>query len=518
LKDNELTLRALVTARLSVATTTIESEERRLKLAHEALSLAQAANDESAQAYALAALCDALAGPEHCQVRASYASDIIERARRLRNWPLELLGRRLRFVAVLELGNRAAAEAEITAYRIRSESFSHQLYRWYVPLWRAMWALAEGRFAQCRELNEQAESEGVSAGSHNALLLGITQRWCLLGEQEDRQGLDRLFGAMDLEQVGGSWARVPAALLQAQLGKSDEARQRLDALAGQLPFLPRDSEWLAYMAQIAETIGLIGSHSIASWTYEALLPFGDLFVIEGIGAAIRGPVQRHLGILGAAMGQTELAERHFDAALQAARTLGAPQLAARIERDAKRSQVQHAADNVFRRNGELWTVYFGGLHVQLRDSKGIHDLAVLLTRPGTHIAAVDLAGAVNSGDAGEVLDASARDAYRRRIIELEEDAAEADAAADVARSARIAAERDALLAQLSAAYGLGGRARRSGSAAERARSAVTARLREAIKRIEAVHPQLGRHVLHSVKTGTFCVYEPESPTRWQVHQ
>jgi len=87
LPDNELTLRALVTARLSVATTTIESEERRLKLAHEALSLAQAANDESAQAYSLAALCDALAGPEHCQVRANYASDIIERARRLRNWP-----------------------------------------------------------------------------------------------------------------------------------------------------------------------------------------------------------------------------------------------------------------------------------------------------------------------------------------------------------------------------------------------------------------------------------------------
>src|SRR5207237_8104818 len=104
LPDNELTLRALVTARRSVATTTIESEERRLKLAHEALSLAQAANDESAQSYALAALCDALAGPEHCQVRANYASDIIERDRRLRNCQLEMVGRRMPLVRLADQG------------------------------------------------------------------------------------------------------------------------------------------------------------------------------------------------------------------------------------------------------------------------------------------------------------------------------------------------------------------------------------------------------------------------------
>ena len=139
LPDNEFTLRALVTARLSVATTTIESEERRLKLAHEALSLAQAANDESAQAYSLAALCDALAGPEHCQVRANYASDIIERARRLRNWPLELLGRRLRLVALLELGNRAAAQGMVAVLQRspRREATANRPARATPGRWRA---------------------------------------------------------------------------------------------------------------------------------------------------------------------------------------------------------------------------------------------------------------------------------------------------------------------------------------------------------------------------------------------
>jgi hypothetical protein len=115
-----------------------------------------------------------------------------------------------------------------------------------------------------------------------------------------------------------------------------------------------------------------------------------------------------------------------------------------------------------------------------------------------------------------VLDAPARAAYRRRVIELEEQAEEADAAGDVGRSGSIAAERDALIEQLTAAYGLGGRARRVGSSAERARTAVTARIREAMRRIEQAHPSLGLHLRRAVRTGTFCVYEPGQATRWQV--
>lgn len=59
-------------------------------------------------------------------------------------------------------------------------------------------------------------------------------------------------------------------------------------------------------------------------------------------------------------------------------------------------------------------------------------------------------------DTGEVIDAQARSACRQRLRELEE-AAEADAAADIERSARIAAERDALVEALTQAYSLGGR-------------------------------------------------------------
>jgi hypothetical protein len=45
---------------------------------------------------------------------------------------------------------------------------------------------------------------------------------------------------------------------------------------------------------------------------------------------------------------------------------------------------------------------------------------------------------------------------------------------------------------------------------------VTARVKDAIRRIAGAHPDLGRHLTRSVRTGTFCVYDPDQPTPWSV--
>jgi hypothetical protein len=45
---------------------------------------------------------------------------------------------------------------------------------------------------------------------------------------------------------------------------------------------------------------------------------------------------------------------------------------------------------------------------------------------------------------------------------------------------------------------------------------VTARIRDAIRRIGDAHPELGRHLGRSVRTGTFCVYEPDQPVHWSL--
>ncbi len=65
--------------------------------------------------------------------------------------------------------------------------------------------------------------------------------------------------------------------------------------------------------------------------------------------------------------------------------------------------------------------------------------------------------------------------------------------------------------------GLAGRDRPLGtSTTERARKAVTARLREAIGRIESALPELGAHLDRSVLTGTQCRYEPAERLTWTL--
>ena len=118
-----------------------------------------------------------------------------------------------------------------------------------------------------------------------------------------------------------------------------------------------------------------------------------------------------------------------------------------------------------------------------------------------------------AGDLGELLDARARAEYRRRLAELESELAEAESHADLARAERARDERDFIAAELSAALGVGGRPRRSGDPAERARKAVTGRIRLTIGRIDSEHAELARHLTNSVHTGTFCVYRPEDRGR-----
>lgn len=123
-----------------------------------------------------------------------------------------------------------------------------------------------------------------------------------------------------------------------------------------------------------------------------------------------------------------------------------------------------------------------------------------------------------AGDAGELLDARAKAAYRRRLSEIDEDLAEALAIGETARAAQAEAERDILMRELSRAVGLGGRSRRAGAAAERARSAVTRAIRHALARIRKHDVQLGDYLDRTIRTGIYCVYlpDPRFPITWSM--
>jgi predicted ATPase len=172
---------------------------------------------------------------------------------------------------------------------------------------------------------------------------------------------------------------------------------------------------------------------------------------------------------------------------------------------------------VFRQVGDFWEIGYAGATATVRATKGMADIARLVAAPGREVHCFELmGGSVDEHDTGAVLDPAARRAYEERVRELQLELDEAEAAADRGRAETTRAELDALVDQLVAALGLGGRDRRAGGAAERARSAVTQRIRSTLRRIDTAHPQLGRHLHSAVRTGAFCVYRPEEPVHWQL--
>jgi len=170
--------------------------------------------------------------------------------------------------------------------------------------------------------------------------------------------------------------------------------------------------------------------------------------------------------------------------------------------------VRAVPKGVLRREGEYWTVGYGGNSFRLKDTKGLGYLAHLLRHPATEFHVLDLAGGIagqrdddetgqsahglphgaedlekagihigSLGDAGEMLDDQAKVAYRRRLSELREELEEAKEQGKVERAEQAEQEIDALTRELSRAVGIGGRNRKAASASERARQSITKAIR-----------------------------------------
>ena len=295
-----------------------------------------------------------------------------------------------------------------------------------------------------------------------------------------------------------------------------------------LPDRPAIYRWrhAALLAADAELAAAVGDRPRCAALYEQLQPLAGQFAVVAAAVFSTGPVALQLGLLAAALGRWDDAAGHLEDAIAQCDRLGARLYGdrARTELDGVRSARGAAPGrsepNEFRRDGEVWTLVFAGRRAQLPDAKGLRDLAVLLAAPGQEVAAVELVtgGAQPAGTFGAdpVLDERARSAYRARLAELDEELAEADARHDIERSARLAAERDALIDELAHATGLHGRRGRLGDTVERARTTVTARIRDAIGRIERAHPELGRRLRTSIFTGTRCAYRPAETVRWHI--
>src|SRR5580704_13982521 len=205
-------------------------------------------------------------------------------------------------------------------------------------------------------------------------------------------------------------------------------------------------------------------------------------------------------------------------------------------------------NGIFGKEGEYWTVGYGGNSFRLKDTKGLGYLAHLLRHPAAEFHVLDLVGGMASqreedeagqathglprgdeelekagihitslGDAGEMLDEQAKVAYRRRLSELRDELQEAKELRKVERAEQAEEEIDVLTRELSRAVGLGGRSRRAASASERARQSITKTIRAVVERIVQSDATLGDLLSRCIKTGTFCSYQPDPdfPIAWE---
>jgi pimeloyl-ACP methyl ester carboxylesterase len=329
-----------------------------------------------------------------------------------------------------------------------------------------------------------------------------------------RRHLDR-FGGREIKHLGDGFLAVfdgPARAIRCALGIVDAAagqgvRVRAGVHTGECEESEDDVRGIAVhigarIAEMAEPGEILVSSTVGDLVAGSGLRFGDAWEVELKGVAGHRfvfPVLRH---------------------------------GARPD-DVRRLAVDQAS--VLRRDGDYWTASYGGLVATIRDCKGLHDIARLLAEPHREIHVLDLTSTAATGrrlSAAQLaesglhvaastndllIDDVARQAYKRRINELEQELDDADERGDSETAARARVELDALVGQLTAAYGLAGHARRTPDDVERARKAVNRRIRDAKQRVARVHVALGRHLEAALRTGTFCSYAPEHPTAWTIH-
>ena len=383
------------------------------------------------------------------------------------------------------------------------------------PAWHPDMALAELRIRQGRLV----EAEALLLGKrHTVQMLLPTARLHLargdhaLALATARRGLglagdDRLRGAELLE-----------AVVEAHLGLGDvaAAAAAADELASRAGALELAALQARAAAARAKVLAAEGDPAAAVLVLEPVVDRLDPTQLPWLRAMLLLDLARFRALAGDEAGATI-----DDAAARAA--------LAELDVDAPVAHDRTVTDAVLERDGSWWTISSGGTSVRLPDTKGLRYLADLVAAQGQERHALDLvdrvegvdAGGIDRrklGDAGEVLDTEARNAYRHRIVELQteiDDAFDRDA---LETAEALQAELDQLVAQLTQAFGLGGRERRASSTVEKARLNVTRALRAAIAKVTEALPTAGAVLDRRVRTGTYCAFEPDpgDEVRWIV--
>src|SRR3954447_2150271 len=509
---------------------------RAAPFAAEAVEIADAVGDPAQLAEALDADLLVHWGPDDFDERIRIAARLEDVAAHLTDVDARLSAYLWRLTTALESLDMVGVHRQLHALDVLAEETGSDRVRFFEASRRAMYALLVDDLDMARAAHEAMRAAGEAAGEPDLFALDHTiaaeiarQAGYLEALRLETEGYEDFGIAKGYPSVAAQ-----GALLWAAVGDLERARLLTAKLAGDdVTAFPRDVEWLLIVTALTEAAAVVGMTDVVAAAAPALLPFAGRAVTNAGAVTFEGVVDDYLAQACLALGDVDGARRWTESAALAYQRIGARwwlhRLQARELSPAQAAAPSSAHELVAHLRpgaGGIWTVGRQGSTVAVREMKGLLYLRLLVKQPGVDIPSLDLAtwvaghpGTVAADAAvDEVLDRRALASYRKRLDEIDDDLTEAEQWSDSERVARLHAEREALLEQLSAATGLHGRTRDTGSTAERARVAVRKALAAAIDRVAEGDGALGRLLHDTIRTGSLCRYEPDPsrPVRWVV--
>ena len=224
-------------------------------------------------------------------------------------------------------------------------------------------------------------------------------------------------------------ARDDAGALPAQLGRLDDARRRLDAIVPTLPAMPARLGVARVARAGRRGDRLVGTHSVSTWVYDALLPYVE--ALRRRGHRRRGPGAG--GLLPRAARARPGAPRcrhHFGPRWTLSRRSArpsSPPASRRTQLRPPRHRHRHRRSERVPPRGRALGAALRRKRGGLPDAKGLHDLAPARRGAGSRDRRPRSHRCPGRRRPGAVLDPAARDAYRRRLQELEADIDDAGA-------------------------------------------------------------------------------------------
>ena len=434
---------------------------------------------------------------------------------------------------LLERGARGEAEAALASMAELDAALAYPQARWRLPMVRAGFSLFDGRLDEAERLGDEALALAAQSGSVATVEWAI-QRIAIAIARQEPAGISRHATQVISILERGPFGKAMRAWVLAATGRREEALSGLRQAAPVMQGIPT-------LLLCADACVLLDDVESASLVYAQLPPrsIGMEFFWGAGRAYALGPASRALGDLASLLGRKEEARQHYEHAIALCRRIGAKPFLelslaglARLEAASSTSVSQEESalpappsreagprelarpraprEISLTREGDVWAVNGSSAPpFRLKHSKGCAYLSELLAHPGQELHVLVLVGLDHgAGDAGPVLDARAKAAYKKRLDALEDQLAEAEGFGDEGRANRAREEIEILATQLAGAVGLGGRDRKAASDTERARINVQRRLKDTIDSIGQCDAELGRYLGAAVKTGTYCSFTP----------